>query len=155
MQRAGAQDRLVAGREGLPGAIHRNGVRLPAFDEYLTDAFGLEAVEKEDTSPKVVQVPISWHQAAMSDGEQLYTELCAVCHGVEGVGDGPAAKAQQYVGIDLVHPAIQFVDLAKSLGVHGVRAEGAGDFQQALKDALDRPGPTLIDVAIEADFPTA
>jgi len=68
--------------------------------------------------------------------------------------DGPAAKAQQYVGIDLVHPAIQFVDLAKSLGVHGVRADGAADFQQALKDALQRPGPTLIDVPIEADFPT-
>ncbi len=69
--------------------------------------------------------------------------------------DGPAAKAQQYVGIDLAHPAIQFVDLAKSLGVHGVRAEGAADFQQALNDALQRLGPTLIDVAIEADFPTA
>ncbi|ETX00738.1 MAG: hypothetical protein ETSY1_10095 [Candidatus Entotheonella factor] len=69
--------------------------------------------------------------------------------------DGPAAKAQEYVGIDLVNPAIQFVNLANSLGVHGVRAEGATDFQQALKDALQRPGPTLIDVAIEADFPTA
>ena len=69
--------------------------------------------------------------------------------------DGPAAKAQQYVGIDLVHPAIQFVDLARSLGVHGVRAEGAADFRQALNEALQRPGPTLIDAAIEADFPTA
>ena len=27
------------------GAIHRNGIRLPAFDEYLTDAFGRESVE--------------------------------------------------------------------------------------------------------------
>ncbi|WP_256868149.1 thiamine pyrophosphate-dependent enzyme, partial [Candidatus Entotheonella palauensis] len=69
--------------------------------------------------------------------------------------DGPAAKAQEYVGIDLVNPAIRFVNLANSLGVHGVRAEGATDFQQALKEALQRPGPTLIDVAIEADFPTA
>jgi benzoylformate decarboxylase len=69
--------------------------------------------------------------------------------------DGPAAKTQQYVGIDLVHPAIQFVDLAKSLGVHGVRADGAAEFKQALKDALQHPGPTLIDVPIEADFPTA
>ena len=27
------------------GAIHRDGIRLPAFDEYLTDAFGRESVE--------------------------------------------------------------------------------------------------------------
>ena len=58
----------------------------------LSVAFTIEAGEKED-APKVVQVPISWHQAAMSDGEQLYGELCAVCHGAKGVGDGPAAKA--------------------------------------------------------------
>ncbi len=69
--------------------------------------------------------------------------------------DGPAAKSQEYVGIDLVQPAIQFVDLAKSMGVYGVRAERAQDFKQALQEALQRPGPTLIDVPIEADFPTA
>lgn len=69
--------------------------------------------------------------------------------------DGPAAKSQEYIGIDLVQPAIQFVDLAKSMGVHGVRAEGAADFKQALQEAMQRPGPTLIDVPIEADFPTA
>lgn len=69
--------------------------------------------------------------------------------------DGPAAKSQEYIGIDLVQPAIQFVDLAKSMGVHGVRAERAADFKQALQEAMQRPGPTLIDVPIEADFPTA
>ncbi len=69
--------------------------------------------------------------------------------------DGPAAKSQSYIGIDLVQPAIQFVDLARSLGVHGVRAERAEDFKQALQEALQRPGPTLIDVPLEADFPTA
>ncbi len=58
----------------------------------LAVAASLAAVEKEQPV-KVVQVPISWHQAALSDGAELYAELCAVCHGMEGTGNGPAAKA--------------------------------------------------------------
>jgi benzoylformate decarboxylase len=69
--------------------------------------------------------------------------------------DGPAAKEQQYIGIDLVRPAIQFVDLARSLGVHAERTERPADLEQALKEALQRPGPTLIDVPLAADFPVA
>ncbi len=67
--------------------------------------------------------------------------------------DGPAAKAETYIGIDLVRPAIQFVELARALGVHAERTERPADLQQALKDAMQRQGPTLIDVPIEADFP--
>ncbi len=69
--------------------------------------------------------------------------------------DGPAAKEQQYIGIDLLQPAIQFADLAASLGVHADRVERPADLQQALKDALQRPGPTLIDVPLESDFPVS
>lgn len=69
--------------------------------------------------------------------------------------NGPAAKEQTYIGIDLVSPAIQFVDLARSLGVHAERAERPADLRQALKEALQRQGPTLIDVPLEADFPSA
>jgi benzoylformate decarboxylase len=68
---------------------------------------------------------------------------------------GPAAKEQTYVGIDLTPPAIHFVELARALGVHAERAERPADLHQALKEALQRQGPTLIDVPIEADFPTA
>lgn len=54
-------------------------------------AFSLQAGEMEN--PELVRVPITWHQAAMTDGEGLYAELCAVCHGVDGSGGGPAAEA--------------------------------------------------------------
>ena len=37
--------------------------------------------------------PLTWQQAALTDGEELYLELCAVCHGIGGMGDGPAASA--------------------------------------------------------------
>jgi benzoylformate decarboxylase len=67
--------------------------------------------------------------------------------------DGPAAKQQTYIGIDLIRPAIQFVELARALGVHAERAERPADLQQAIKEALQRSGPTLIDVPLEADFP--
>ncbi len=42
---------------------------------------------------EVEQVPMTWRQASISDGEQLYAELCAVCHGKGAMGDGPAASA--------------------------------------------------------------
>ena len=49
-------------------------------------------------SPAIAQVeikeaPLTWQQAALTDGEELFNELCAACHGVSGKGDGPAASA--------------------------------------------------------------
>ena len=49
-------------------------------------------------SPAIAQVeikeaPLTWQQAALTDGEGLFNELCAACHGVSGKGDGPAASA--------------------------------------------------------------
>jgi len=41
----------------------------------------------------VKEAPLTWQQAALTDGEDLYLELCAVCHGSGGKGDGPAAAA--------------------------------------------------------------
>lgn len=38
------------------------------------------------------QATITWQQAALSDGEALFNELCAVCHGVDARGTGPAAE---------------------------------------------------------------
>jgi benzoylformate decarboxylase len=68
--------------------------------------------------------------------------------------NGPAAKQQTYIGIDLTAPAIQFSGLARALGVHAERVERPADLRQALKEALQRQGPTLIDVPLEAEFPT-
>jgi thiamine pyrophosphate-dependent acetolactate synthase large subunit-like protein len=69
--------------------------------------------------------------------------------------NGPAAKEQTYIGIDLVSPAIHFVDLARALGVHAECAERPAELHQALQAAMQRPGPTLIDVPLAADFPVA
>ena len=48
-------------------------------------------VQAEEVELK--QAPLRWKQAALSDGGELYRELCAACHGLSGTGDGPAAGA--------------------------------------------------------------
>ena len=40
-------------------------------------------------------------QARMTHGEDLYNELCAVCHGQSGKGDGPAVPALKQRPVDL------------------------------------------------------
>lgn len=47
---------------------------------------------------KVQQAPA---QRTAIDGKAMYQSYCAVCHGVEGKGDGPAAKALKKAPTDL------------------------------------------------------
>ncbi|MDH3254162.1 MAG: c-type cytochrome [Acidobacteriota bacterium] len=42
---------------------------------------------------EIQKAPITWQQAALTDGKELYAELCAVCHGADAKGNGPAAAA--------------------------------------------------------------
>ena len=39
------------------------------------------------------EVPLKWEQVARLDGDVVFNNLCAVCHGVGGKGDGPAVSA--------------------------------------------------------------
>jgi acetolactate synthase-1/2/3 large subunit len=57
--------------------------------------------------------------------------------------DGNAADQ-----FDLSRPPIDFVALAKGMGVDGTRAETADDLVQALERALGEPGPHLIDAIL-------
>ena len=44
-----------------------------------------------DTEVRIV--PLSWKHVSSSDGSELYANLCASCHGMNGKGAGPAAPA--------------------------------------------------------------
>ena len=57
---------------------------------------------------------------------------------------GPKARSQ----LDLAHPVLDFVHLARGMGVHGVRATTAEEFAQALEQALATPGPHLIEAVV-------
>ena len=50
---------------------------------------------------EIKEAPLTWQKAAIIDGGALYQELCAVCHGENGKGDGPAAQALKKAVPDL------------------------------------------------------
>ena len=61
---------------------------------------------------------------------------------------GPMAKAQ----FDLSTPPIDFVKLAEGMGMHARRASTAEEFNAALRDAFNTPGPHLIDAIVPSEF---
>jgi benzoylformate decarboxylase len=65
---------------------------------------------------------------------------------------GFSAIDDRYVGMDLVDPAIDFVGLARSLGVPGELVEKTPDIAPALRRGLASGGPYLIDVRIDGSF---
>lgn len=60
-----------------------------------------------------------------------------------------SAKREIYPGMDLVDPEIDYVGLARSLGVEAERVEKPGDLRGVLEKMLAAAGPTLVDVAID------
>jgi benzoylformate decarboxylase len=65
---------------------------------------------------------------------------------------GYSAEDDRYVGMDLVRPQIDFVGLARSLGVPGEQVEKAADVPAALDRGLRSGGPYLIDARIDPAF---
>ena len=55
------------------------------------------------------------------------------------------------LSFDLSHPALQFVDMARGMGVPGVRVERPEQIAPAIEQALATKGPFLIDLVVESD----
>jgi benzoylformate decarboxylase len=66
-----------------------------------------------------------------------------------------SAKRGIYPGMDLVEPEIDYVALARSMGVEAERVERPGDLGGVLEKMLAASGPTLVDVAIDRSIPRA
>ena len=64
----------------------------------------------------------------------------------------PSAKQGRYPGMDLVDPEIDYVGLARSLGVRADRVEKPRDLPDVLSAALAHPGPALVDVSVDRGF---
>lgn len=67
--------------------MSRNPILLASLS-LLILLFAVPALPQE-----IEETPLKWKQVALGDGEALYVELCAACHGVDARGDGPAAPA--------------------------------------------------------------
>ena len=65
---------------------------------------------------------------------------------------GFSAEDDQYVGMDLVNPRIDYVGMAKALGVPGELVEKGVDVGAAVKRGLASGGPYLVDVHIDGAF---
>ena len=63
-----------------------------------------------------------------------------------------SAKRDVYPGMDLVDPEIDYVGLARSLGVRAERVEKPGDLGDVLRACIAHPGPALVDVVIDRGF---
>lgn len=61
----------------------------------------------------------------------------------------PSAKRGIYPGMDLVDPEIDYLSLARALGVRAERVEEPAALRDALAACLAHDGPTLVDVAID------
>ncbi len=65
---------------------------------------------------------------------------------------GHAAQTDNYVGMDLLDPVIDFVGLAGSLGMTAARARSVGEATDLIGKALADGGPVLIDVELDRSF---
>jgi benzoylformate decarboxylase len=75
-----------------------------------------------------------------------------VKHRLHGHG-GAAARTGRFPGVELSDPPIDFAGLARSLGVHAARVEDPADVPGALRAAVARDGPALLEVVVEGSFP--
>src|SRR5262245_1607515 len=76
-----------------PRRDHRSIARrgLVAGALALAGAMMLGSLVRPTAAQDVVS-PIPATAASLSRGQEIYAQLCAVCHGVQGRGDGPLAR---------------------------------------------------------------
>lgn len=65
---------------------------------------------------------------------------------------GHAAQQDSYIGMDLVDPPIDFVGLARSLGIRAERATTVADTVDLVRGGLADGRPLLVDLAVERSF---
>ena len=61
------------------------------------------------------------------------------------------AKHDYPLSFDLSQPALHFADMARAMGVMGLRVEKPWEIPQAVEQMLAHPGPFLLDLVLESD----
>jgi benzoylformate decarboxylase len=61
-------------------------------------------------------------------------------------------KSERFVGMDLRDPDIDFVSLARSMGVAARRVTDPQDVAPALREAMRAGGPQLVEVMVADGF---
>lgn len=68
-------------------------------------AMGMMASAQEQAQTEIKHVPIK--QTSAASGQEMYKTYCAVCHGIDGKGNGPAAPALKAPLPDLTRLAVK------------------------------------------------
>jgi mono/diheme cytochrome c family protein len=88
---------------------------------------GVAAAQAQPAPATVKRVPV--HITQSLAGKDLYHEYCAVCHGIAGKGDGPAASALKVSPSDLTQISLKnggkFPELQVQYTIKGETAEPA------------------------------
>jgi mono/diheme cytochrome c family protein len=79
----------------------------------------------QTTEKKIEKVPMV--QSDPSSGPQMYKDYCAVCHGADGKGGGPAASALKTPPPDLTTMAKRYGEKSVALKVDATLRFGAGN----------------------------
>src|SRR3984893_15783693 len=65
----------------------------------LATVVALAVTQQTQTPPTIKHVPIT--NASSNSGNEMFNSYCAVCHGKDGKGNGPAASAMKTSPADL------------------------------------------------------
>ena len=97
-------------------------------------AFALTSGAQEQPSKTIQHVPM--RKTSPVSGKEMYVNYCAVCHGTDGKGNGPAADA-------LKNPPVDLTALSKNNGgtypAFKVGSAIRGDAQVAAHGSKDMP----------------
>jgi acetolactate synthase-1/2/3 large subunit len=77
-----------------------------------------------------------------------YAILNMELHRVGAEAEGPRAKAM----LDLSRPDLDFVSLARGMGVPATRADTSEEFAEQLDRALNTPGPSVVEAVLASAF---
>jgi hypothetical protein len=55
---------------------------------------------------EIKEIPLRWEMVATLEGDKVFNNLCAACHGAQGTGNGPAVSALELTVPDLTVLAI-------------------------------------------------
>jgi benzoylformate decarboxylase len=130
---------------GIPGAI---GAKLANPNSTVIGLTGdggsmytiqaLWTAARHNVDAKFVICNNSSYRLLQLNVEQYWSELDVPKH------DYP-------LSFDLSRPPLHFVDMARGMGVQGVRVEKPWEVEAAIEQMLAHPGPFLIDLVLDSD----
>jgi mono/diheme cytochrome c family protein len=78
--------------------------------------------------------PLSWSPQVETQGQQVYLQSCAICHGMDGHGQTPMGQGMYPPALDLTSPHVQHWNDSEMFWViqNGVRMTGMSSWKDAI-----------------------